>query len=200
MMTSPSSSSSTTETAPRRYGAERPAAAATLAARLTLHDGPLEFGWTQCGMTAEFLGALLASVAERASLDGNEVRHSIGYLANELLENAAKFRAPAAGDIVVEAGFAGSTFEVSVANFAAAETAARFQALVGELTARDPGEMLIERIEANAGDPAGGGSGLGFLTLMNDYGVRLGWTFNQARKGEPVRVEVHAALTAAAAA
>jgi hypothetical protein len=55
-----------------------------------------------------------------------------------------------------------------------------FQALLGEITAGDPGELLLQRIEANAADENASGSGLGILTLMNDYGVRFCWTFTPA--------------------
>jgi len=48
---------------------------------------------------------LFAGLAARAKIDEPSARHSIGYLANELLENAVKFRAP--GDIVVEAALDG---------------------------------------------------------------------------------------------
>jgi hypothetical protein len=177
-----------------RFGTDKPAELAGARARLTLRDGPLEFGWMHCGMTAEFLGNFLAGLAARKSLDANDVRHSVGYLANELIENAVKFRAPGAGDIVIEAGLRDSLFELVLANFATEDTTVRFQALLEEIVSRDPGELLIERIEANASDGSASGSGLGILTLMNDYGVRLGWTFEQKARGEPVRVEVYAAL------
>ena len=49
-----------------------------------------------------------------------------------------------------------------------------------EITAGDPGDLLIQRIEANAAG-TGSGSGLGILTLMNDYGVRLTWDEQGAR-------------------
>jgi len=60
--------------------------------------------------------------------------------------------------------------------------------------ARDPGELLIERIEANAAEPFGSGSGLGLLTLMNDYGARLGWTFRQETPEDPILLHTFAEL------
>ena len=163
--------------------------------RISFREGPLDFSWVHAGATAEFLGNFLAGLAARSDLDGNEVRHSVNYLANELLENAVKFRAPGAGDVELEARFDGQTVELIMSNFAAEQTTARFETFLGELTSRDPGELLIERIEANAAGDSSSGSGLGLLTLMNDYGARLGWTFEQAAPGELVRVEVYAALT-----
>ena len=64
-----------------------------------------------------------------------------------------------------------------------------------EIISRDPGELLIERIEANAADENSSGSGLGLLTLMNDYGARLGWDFRSSTSGSAVTLSTHAALT-----
>jgi hypothetical protein len=178
------------------YGVQRPAASAGGAtARLTLRDGPLDLGWVHCGITAEFLGNLVAGLAAKSGVDANEARHSVSYLANELLENAVKFRAEGAGDVTIEMRFADTTFELLLANFAPAKNAVAFQAFLAEVETRDAGELLIERIEANAADDSSNGSGLGILTLMNDYGARLGWRFEQQEEGEPVRVEIYAALT-----
>ena len=82
-----------------------------------------------------------------------------------------------------------------VSNDTEAEVASRFQALIEEITSRDPGELLIERIEANAADENSSGSGLGLLTLMNDYGARLGWDFRSSATGGAVMLSTHAALT-----
>ena len=55
--------------------------------------------WAHCGLTAEMLGGLYSRVLARAGADGNEARHGIVYLCNELLENAVKFRHPQAGSL-----------------------------------------------------------------------------------------------------
>lgn len=168
----------------------RPAA---FAMRVTLSDGPLGVSWQHASETCEFLGDVFALRHAQNGADYNDARHSIIYLVNELLENAIKFRAP--GEIRVECSLDDGNFELTVRNQAAPETAGRFQSLIEELTARDPGELLIERIEANAADEASSASGLGLLTLMNDYGARLGWDFRSAISGADVTLSTHAALT-----
>jgi hypothetical protein len=79
--------------------------------RIVLSEGPLELRWTHCSLTADFIADLFAGLAPRAEIDEAGARHTIGYLANELLENAVKFRAP--GDIVVEAALDGAEFTSS---------------------------------------------------------------------------------------
>ena len=99
------------------------------------------------------------------------------------------------GTISVDCSLHQGNFELTVSNDTEAEVASRFQALIEEITSRDPGELLIERIEANAADENSSGSGLGLLTLMNDYGARLGWDFRSSATGGAVMLSTHAALT-----
>ncbi|CAN7463841.1 ATP-binding protein [Rhizobium sp. LjRoot30] len=160
--------------------------------RLQLAEGPIDLNWHHCSVTSEFLGEFFALRCGAKNLDYNEARHSIGYLVNELLENAIKFRAP--GDIVIETTLQENHFEIKVTNLINVETSNRFQPLLAELTSRDPGDLLIERIEANAEDAFSSGSGLGLLTLMSDYGARLGWRFSPVAEGNNIRLETFAAL------
>ena len=160
---------------------------------LRLADGPLDLSWHHCSTTSEFMGEMFALRVATSDHDYNEARHSIGYLVNELLENAVKFRSP--GDIVVESSFEAGLFEIRITNSIGEETSARFKDMLAEITSRDPGDMLIERIEANAADASSRGSGLGLLTLMSDYGAKLGWEFLDDGAGGPIRLNTFAALT-----
>lgn len=160
---------------------------------IVLNEGPLGVTWQHASATCEFMGDIFAMRHASTGMDYTDARHSIIYLVNELLENAIKFRAP--GDIEVRGSLKDGNFEVTVTNRTAPETARKFQGLLEELTTRDPGELLIERIEANAADENSSGSGLGILTLMNDYGARLGWQFSEAPTGEAVLLVTSASLT-----
>ncbi len=159
--------------------------------RIRLFDGPLDIAWKHCAVTSDFLGNFYAVRARSAA--ANDVRHSVGYLVNELLENAVKFRA--SGDIVVDTQLEGDRFRACVINLISEAGALRFQDVLAGLQGRDPSELLIERIERNAADPAATGSGLGLLTLMGDYGTLLGWDFGEpAGNRGPVRLAAHAVL------
>jgi hypothetical protein len=145
--------------------------------RLQFHTGKFALRWTHCSSTATFISSYYASLfkVEYPAAQANDLTHSIAYLANELLENAVKFRTE--GDVEVQTGLHGEEFVMRVTNHIGPETSATFQVLLSEITAGDPGELLLQRIEANAADENGSGSGLGILTLMSDYGVRFCWTF-----------------------
>lgn len=162
------------------------------ACNLKLMEGELGISWHHCSLTSDFIGDFFAARIQASGQDGNEARHSISYMVNELLENSVKFRAPS--DISIKAALGDGNFVVTVNNMIHEQTAERFKALLTDLLARDPGELLIERIEQNAADPTSSSSGLGLLTLMNDYGAQLAWAFEDADDKGLVRLETHAAL------
>ncbi|KRD49564.1 MULTISPECIES: hypothetical protein [Sinorhizobium/Ensifer group] len=160
--------------------------------RLRLYDGPLDLSWKHCAMASDFV-AELAALRYRASRNTyREVRHNIGYLTNELVENAVKFRA--SGSVVVEAALEGHSFRTKVSNVIDNEAAARFQELLSEIADGDPGDLLIERIEANATGLGKSGSGLGLLTLMSDYGVRFAWVFGAQGDDGETSLETYASI------
>ncbi|WEX74982.1 ATP-binding protein [Sinorhizobium numidicum] len=160
-------------------------------ARLRLFDGPLDLSWKHCAITSDFVAELVALRYRVSRNTYKEVRHNVGYLTNELVENAVKFRV--AGEIIVEASLEANTFRAKVSNFIDKETATQFQGLLSEISTGDPGELLIERIEANA---IGGesGSGLGLLTLMSDYGVHFAWVFGSAEQTGAIALETYASI------
>jgi hypothetical protein len=148
----------------------------TQCTRIVFRTEHLELKWSHCSNSADFLSQYYAGVfaTNRAPAQIRELSHSIAYMANELIENAVKFRS--AGDVELTAGILSEDFVLRITNWITADTSKRFQSLLGEITKGDPGELLIQRIEANA-TTGSGGSGLGILTLMNDYGVRMSWRF-----------------------
>lgn len=163
-----------------------------VSSRLVLADGPLALAWQHCAVTSDFLSDFYALSRPGTPHDYTEARHCIGYLLNELLENAVKFRAP--GDILIETSLDGDRFEAKIVNPITGAAAARFQTVLTEMIAQDPGDLLIARIEANALAGAEGGSGLGLLTLMSDYGARLGWIFRRDGAADRLALETFAAL------
>jgi hypothetical protein len=160
--------------------------------RVRLFDGPLDVSWHHCATTSDFFADLFALRFQSSRNDYKEVRHSIGYLVNELIENAVKFRAP--GEIMIEASMDSESFKVKVSNVVDGETASEFQSLLSEITLGDPGDLLIQRIEANAADPETPSSGLGLLTLMSDYDARLAWIFSPADESDRICLETYASI------
>lgn len=166
--------------------------------RIAVSTAQIPLKWSDCSSTADFLSHYYAGIfaLDRSEAQVTDISHSVSYMANELIENAVKFRTE--GDVTIDAGVDGGDFLLRIANWIDQNTSTRFRALLEELTAGDPGELLIQRIEANAIDGKGG-SGLGILTLMNDYGVRLSWSFRPEDDGR-IFLETLARLPVPAAA
>lgn len=161
--------------------------------RLRLFEGPLDLGWKHCAITSDFVAEFVALRYRTSRSLYREVRHNVGYLTNELVENAVKFRA--AGEIVVEASVEKNVFRAKVSNLVDEETSRKFQHLLSQITISDPGELLIERIEANAREVDPTSSGLGLLTLMSDYGVHFAWVFGAEKPDGRVPLETYASIT-----
>ncbi len=165
------------------------------AVRLEFKEGPLDLRWHHCGVTSDFLSEFYLAGLSGDQLKKKDARHSISYLVNELLENAVKFRS--SNLIIIETLLDDNEFRLCISNSLEEAVANDFQRVLSDLMAGDPGELLIERIEMNAADPESKGSGLGLLTLMNDYGARLGWTFRRDERQPTIWLEAQAALTLA---
>jgi hypothetical protein len=161
--------------APMIYGTESLVGISlNLVTRLTLRDGPLHLSWKHSGMTSDFIADVMALPYAGSKSSHNQVHHDIGYLSNELIENAIKFRQP--GAIIVEAGTSHGSFFMRVRNAIDSETSSRFKDLLHRIISRDPGELLLEQIETNAMSDTSG-SGLGLLTLLSDYNAKMAWEF-----------------------
>jgi hypothetical protein len=160
--------------------------------RLCLFEGPLELGWKHCAITSDFVAEFVALRYRTSRNLYKEVRHNVGYLTNELIENAVEFRA--AGEVVVEASVDDNVFRAKVSNLIDEEPALQFQHLLSEITTGDPGDLLIKRIEANATSTTENGSGLGLLTLMSDYGAHFAWVFGAEEPGGKIPLETYASI------
>ena len=160
--------------------------------RLRLFEGPLDLGWKHCAITSDFVAEFVALRYRSSRRLYREVRHNVSYLTNELIENAVKFRA--AGEIVLEASVDANVFRAKVSNLVDEEISREFQHFLSKVTKGDPGELLIQRIEANAVNPNEAGSGLGLLTLMNDYGAHFAWVFGSEKPDGRIPLETYACL------
>jgi hypothetical protein len=158
---------------------------------LTLNDGPLELGWRHSGLTSDFIADAMALPFSASKTLHADIHHSIGYLSNELIENAVKFRQP--GKIIIEACVTADAFIMRVSNDIDMATSQRFQDILTRILAADPGELLIGQIEANAASDTTG-SGLGLLTLLADYDARMAWEF-ETSGSDRIKLTTTASLT-----
>lgn len=110
-----------------------------------------------------------------------ETKGAISYVTNELLENAMKFNLEATNAKVRFGIHFVDDDEIIAVMFASNSVnrtgAQKFQGFIENLLSADPEEMYLQQVEASLEDENVGMSGLGFLTMLNDYQARLGWQF-----------------------
>lgn len=143
---------------------------------------PRKKRWQTAGLSADFLGDYFASFFPGDDLPDSKidkrdaVKGNISFIANELLENAIKY-----SDETVK-------FPVSISlylydknlvflatNCASHETAHQYKEFIQEVVTTDIEELYSQQLEKAA--LGGAGSGMGLLTMINDYSADLGWKF-----------------------
>ncbi|MEN9518748.1 MAG: hypothetical protein RLZZ381_1336 [Cyanobacteriota bacterium] len=146
---------------------------------------PLRQRWRNNCLSADFLADYLSTFflgnddQQPDSQKQAEVKSAVSYIANELLENAMKY------------GLEKSPFPISIqihlnpeliifqqTNSIHFEQVQKFQTHIEKLIDSDPEELYILQLEKNDDEQ----SGLGFLTMLNDYGAELGWKFEDLPK------------------
>lgn len=154
----------------------------------------LQERWRNNGLSADFLADYLSTFFPgddpRSTERRLEIKDAVSYIANELLENAMKYSyQPAENpvDIIMKLDTECIIFYVS--NCVDPRSLERFRGFIHQLVTEDPQELYLEQMLANADDDLeddmdedmslSGGSGLGFLTMLNDYDAKLGWYFTE---------------------
>lgn len=144
--------------------------------------------WRNQRLSAHFLADYFANFlpVQSESPEGDEqwikeIKGTVSYVANELLENAMKFNLETA-DYKVKFGihFPKESEAIAVifaSNSVDRQGADKFQGFIQELLSADPEAFYMQQVEASAEDENAEISGLGFLTMINDYQAKLGWKF-----------------------
>ena len=148
---------------------------------LVFFPGDFSVRWSQCSATADFFAEYFAGVHEAGLVEDTDRRDfvgSVGYVLNELIENAVKFCA--GGTVEVDACVDDGEFIVVVSNQIVGTSVEPLRARFDELLRGDPQDLLLQRVEENAANPDQTTSGLGFLTMLSDYQAKLGWRFDAA--------------------
>ena len=122
-----------------------------------------------------------------------ETKGAISYISNELLENAMKFnlevvkyKVKLGVHFLDEPDLIAIMFATNSVNHQGAK---KFQAFIQKLLTSDPEEFYMQQVEASAEAESVEMSGLGFLTMVNDYQAKLGWRFEPI-KSDPTVITV----------
>jgi hypothetical protein len=143
---------------------------------------PIQQRWRNNGLSADFLADYLSTFFpgddHAAAARQAELKSAISYVANELLENAMKFNyAPAQHAISLDMHLEAEAVSLYVTNSIDPHAVAVFQQAITRLLTEDTDTLYMEQLMHNAESDSAEGSGLGYLTMLHDYGVALGWKF-----------------------
>lgn len=138
--------------------------------------------WGNYGLSADFLGDYFAAFFPGGELTDSQIdqkeniKASVSYLANELLENAVKFsdenyQIP----VNISLFFYRDKMTFVVSNSTTDQIAEKYQEFIQKILNSDIDELYMQQLERTA--LGAGGSQMGLLTLINDYSARFGWKF-----------------------
>ncbi|MEA5594570.1 DUF6272 family protein [Rivularia sp. UHCC 0363] len=154
---------------------------------------PIKKRWRNNGLSADYIANYLATFfPPKADEPGSieklaEMKSAISYIANELLENSMKYSDTTAFyPITLHIQLDNNKIRLFVDNSILASQIENFQIFIKELLESDPEELFIRKLEENALSENTSSSGLGFLTMINDYSAKIGWKFDTVEKKSPV--------------
>lgn len=161
------------------FGDYNPVIAALHRLDLTIYPYAAGLAWSAAGQTAnyigEYFGALLPSGTPNAARQ--ELSGSLSFVANELLENAVKFHYNAFLPVSCCVQQGETEICLQVANSVNPLKLPKFFRIIRELLRHDPAELFMLHLENSLDVLSESKSGLGLITILNDYGGKLGWHF-----------------------
>ena len=164
---------------------------------MDLDAAQLAAHWRRCSLSSDFWARYTSMFIPAAPVPGmlrrGDVENVLSYLLNELFENCAKFSSGPFTPVHYQSWVGNGKMVFQMTNHIQPADQAPFVQLIQEILTGDPDELYFQRLEANAETDAGG-SGLGYLTLIKDYGVHFGFRFKPVSP-DSVAVDVQAHLS-----
>ena len=169
-----------------------PPAQDSLELTFTPNSLPIKKRWRSNRLSANFMADYFSNFLQVDEDDPAQKRRikeskgAVSFVANELLENAIKFN-DRGTNFKIKFGIyfieeADMTAVLFATNSVSAEGLDKFQKFIKELLCSDPEKLYVQQIEKSAEEENSGASGLGFLTMINDYSAKIGWKFEIVQK------------------
>ncbi len=142
--------------------------------------------WEGSTLSAKFLsifwGKFLPGQCSISEHTRKQVQDEVHYICGELLGNSVKFTFEPEYMIEICLHLYENELRFYVTNSFDPEQEANFQAFIRRILTEDTSAMFLEQIEKSAAEGSDE-SGVGFLTMINDYGVTLSWKFGENARG-----------------
>ena len=169
----------------------------------------LQKRWRNSGLSANFMADYFSTFFPETDPESQEkqiiIKDSISYVANELIENAMKFSyAPNHYSIFIHMYLYADKVIIYVMNSVDPTTIPAFQSHLQKLLSEDANKLYLQRLMFNAqadgelamsgqtatatlngnAPPVDSDSGLGYLTILNDYEGNIAWKFDEHSMGQ----------------
>jgi diguanylate cyclase (GGDEF)-like protein len=161
---------------------------------------PIKERWRNNGLSADFMGDYVTTFLPKNDKDSHTVLHqkeiksAVSYIANELLENAMKYSDNHINNVIsINLILEEKQIILTASNSVSNESAKHYRDIVFKLNQSDPMEMYLAQLEAQAMGN-NNTSGLGFLTMINDYNAELAWQFKSSKIQKNVTVFIEVRL------
>lgn len=147
---------------------------------------PIKHRWRNNGLSADFMADYLITFFSKSPdkdelPDQQDIKSTISYIANELLENAMKFSESIPEQpISITLHLLDDRLIFLSTNGITPDSKGKLQAFIDKLSVSDPDELYTKQLEESARGDRQDSSGLGILTMMTDYLAKVGWKFETA--------------------
>jgi hypothetical protein len=167
-------------------------------AAMKLNATHLASHWRRNSLSSDYWAAYAAlqipEIVATGWLRREDVSYVLSYLLNELFENCAKFSAGPEQTVHYHAWYEAERIVFQITNHIQPAGERPFINLIQEILNGDPDELYFQKLEENAEQDLGG-SGLGYLTLIKDYGIQFGFRFRPINdQTTAVDVQAHVSL------
>lgn len=146
---------------------------------------PIQKRWQTKTLSADFIADYLNNFfvgrenVEKKDVISIQSHNAVKYIANELLENAMKFRINRKEAKTEIAFYLSETHLIFVLSNCVNQTQMRaLKKFIQRLENQNPQELYLQQMEYNAVEDHQE-SGLGLLSMICDYGAQLGWQFQE---------------------
>ena len=135
-------------------------------------------GWLS-DLLAEYVAiSFLTAVSDpSSSRKQKKIKSLVSYIANELLQNAMQYHDEAFDDIGVKLQLHDKHLTLQVTNSIPSSQVEKFQSFIQKLLTTNLEELYIQQMTQDADEDETMTSGLGLVTIIQDYSAQLGWKF-----------------------
>jgi hypothetical protein len=151
--------------------------------------------WRNNDYAANFIADFLTTFITKNGSEASdlqrhaEIKSTTSYIANELLENAVKYshqasQIPIKIKLYSNKGKALFFISHSLSHL----RSANLQGIIYQLSNANHEELYINQLEKSVDDEYSFKSGLGFLSMINDYSAKLAWKFEPVAEKPAVMV------------